>query len=125
MYPNHNNDCSIIWTITESNFSEFDCPKCDSIRTLETWDYTRFIVIIIVIIVAIIGNVGVLMTSFISRSLRHTIDIYLANLAVADLFICTCCMPALLIKDLTDPLFILGPFVCKFDAFAQSKILFC
>lgn len=47
------------------------------------------------------------------------------NLAVADVLIALCCMWPHLVNDLTKPAFILGAFMCKFNAFAQSKFCAC
>lgn len=43
------------------------------------------------------------------------------NLAAADVLIALCCMWPHLVNDLTKPAFVLGAFMCKFNAFAQSK----
>lgn len=44
------------------------------------------------------------------------------NLAAADVLIALCCMWPHLVNDLTKPAFVLGAFMCKFNAFAQSKL---
>ncbi len=61
-----------------------------------------------------LGDVSLLTSIFFLRQV---------NLAVADVLIALCCMWPHLVNDLTKPAFILGAFMCKFNAFAQSK--FC
>ena len=86
-------------------------------------EYIKITFTIAVILAALAGNIGIILAISLHRSLRTTINYYLVNLAVADLFICTFCMSVYLINNLTEPLFILGPIVCKLNAFCQSKSL--
>ncbi|RWS25764.1 hypothetical protein B4U80_04293 [Leptotrombidium deliense] len=85
----------------------------------------KLVITAIVIVVSLIGNIAVIISVTLNRLMRTTINLYLLNLAIADILISTCCMFVYLINNLTEPLYILGSFVCKFNAFTQSKFVDC
>ena len=114
-------ECSGEWSLESFNLSAIPCPNCDSYRTLEYTDYIKYGLIIVLMTLAIFGNFSVLMAFLFTRTLRQTIDIYLANLAVAGLFFSMCCLPILLAKDVIKPRSTLSPILCKLDPLAQSK----
>jgi len=108
--------------ITHFNFSSYDFPQEQDTLTPFTYiEYIKIIVTVIVILVALAGNLGIIIAVSFNRTLRTTINLYLVNLAVADILICSLCMTVYLINQLTEPQFILGPVVCKLNAFVQSK----
>jgi tachykinin receptor 1/neuropeptide FF receptor 2 len=116
--------CNGTLDIRAVNFQEFDFPRNDgdSVFHAFTWqDYAKIITCFITIAAVLVGNAAVILAVAHNRSLRTTINVYLANLAVADILICAFCIWVHLINDLTEPIYILGPFWCKFNGFAQSK----
>ncbi|KPM09394.1 7 transmembrane receptor-like protein 3 [Sarcoptes scabiei] len=84
-------------------------------------EYFKISIYIIAILASLFGNSAVVICIFLKRSLRITVNLYLANLAVADILICVCCMWVHLVNHLTAPAYVLGPFLCKINSFAQSK----
>lgn len=120
-------ECAAHHDITSLDVSTIQFPGNYS-KVLEAeYSYIEYIKItftIAVIIAALTGNIGIILAISLHRSLRTTINYYLVNLAIADIFICTFCMSVYLINHLTEPLFILGPIVCKLNAFCQSKYSF-
>ncbi|XP_053207246.1 QRFP-like peptide receptor isoform X2 [Panonychus citri] len=110
--------------ISQFNFTSYDYERPHGyFKQFNFKDYCKIIFSLLVIIVSVIGNIGVLFSSTFNRSIRHTIHIYLSNLAIADLFISIFCMIVFLINNLTYPLFVLGPIVCKLNAFTQMTSL--
>ena len=108
--------------LTAFNFTEYEFPNPDIINAPYEWtDYLKIIVCIAVIIITLIGNTSVVIAVMLNRSLRNTINYYLTNLAVADILICVFCLWVHLINNLTEPLYVLGPIMCKINGFAQSE----
>jgi len=107
---------------TNFNFSLHDFPNPDIIVKVFSWsDYIKILITIVTIIAILIGNTSVILAVALNRSLRNTINYYLTNLAIADILICVFCLLVHLINNLTEPLYVLGPLICKFNGFAQSK----
>nr|XP_046919642.1 QRFP-like peptide receptor isoform X1 [Dermatophagoides farinae] len=86
-------------------------------------EYFKITIYILAIIASIFGNSAVVISVLSKRSLRVTVNLYLANLAVADILICICCMWVHLVNHLTAPTYVLGPFICKINSFAQMTCL--
>ncbi|XP_066297917.1 QRFP-like peptide receptor [Branchiostoma lanceolatum] len=80
----------------------------------------KIIAYLVIFIMAIVGNSLVIYTVSINKKMRTTTNFYLTNLAVADILIAVCCMWVALIKDLTDPVWIFGDFMCRFNTFMQG-----
>ncbi|CAH1245953.1 KISS1R [Branchiostoma lanceolatum] len=80
----------------------------------------KIIAYLVIFIMAITGNSLVIYTVAINKKMRTTTNFYLTNLAVADILIAVCCMWVELIKDLTDPVWIFGDFMCRFNTFMQG-----
>ncbi|CAH1242644.1 KISS1R [Branchiostoma lanceolatum] len=80
----------------------------------------KIIAYLAIFIMAIVGNSLVIYTVAINKKMRTTTNFYLTNLAVADILIAVCCMWVALIKDLTDPVWIFGDFMCRFNTFMQG-----
>jgi len=115
--------CGETEDITSFNFTEFDFPNPQNMMKPFTWkEYCKIILYVVAIAAVMIGNIGVILAVALNRSLRITINYYLVNLAVADILICLCCMWTHLVNHLTEPLYVLGPIICKFNGFAQSKL---
>ncbi|XP_074599275.1 QRFP-like peptide receptor isoform X2 [Brevipalpus obovatus] len=114
-------ECPEEWSLENFNLSSIPCPNCDSYRTLEYTDYIKYGLIIVLMTLAIFGNFSVLVAFLFTRTLRQTIDIYLANLAVAGLFFSMCCLPILMAKDVIKPRSTLSPLLCKLDPLAQMS----
>lgn len=111
-------NCDVFATF---NFSLYDFPRPDIITRLLTWtDYFKIMTCILTIIAILIGNTSVILAVALNRSLKTTINYYLTNLSVAGILIVVFCLWVHLINNLTEPLYVLGPFMCKFNGFAQS-----
>ncbi|KAG8199982.1 hypothetical protein JTE90_006226 [Oedothorax gibbosus] len=92
-------------------------------KTFNSQDYIKIIAYVIVIVGGLLGNISVILTVALNRSMRTTINYYVANLAVADALICMICMGAHLLMTLTRPVYALGGFMCKFNPFMQMTCL--
>lgn len=90
-------------------------------RTLNYMDYIKIIVLVIIIIGGLLGNISAILTVALNRSMRTTINFYVANLAVADAMICIICMVPHTLQVATEDVYLLGEFMCKFNPFTQSK----
>lgn len=109
----------------ELNFSEIEFPNIDALTEPLMWqEYVKIIFYIIVLIIALVGNISVILTVSLNRSMRTTINLYLVNLAVADLFICVFCMWVPVANSVTTPFYSLGVVICKLNPFAQSEFFF-
>jgi hypothetical protein len=115
-------DCANDMDISIINFNELQYPRPELISNNISWkEYLEILICVIVICVILIGNGGVIIAVALNRSLRSTINYYLTNLAVSALLICAFCLWVNQIDITTKPFYILGPFMCKFNAFTQSK----
>lgn len=109
----------------ELNISLIPFPNREALtEPLMFEEYVKIIFYLIVLIIALVGNISVILTVLLNRTMRTTINLYLVNLAVADLFICVFCMWIPVANSLTKPLYSLGVFICKLNPFAQSKFFF-
>ncbi|CAG2176007.1 unnamed protein product [Oppiella nova] len=106
------------------DFKEFNFPNPEYLNPRPfTWaEYSKIGLYVVAICAVMVGNIGVILAVALNSSLRFTINYYLANLAVADVLICVCCMWTHLVNHLTEPLYVLGPVVCKFNGFAQIQV---
>ncbi len=71
---------------------------------------------------SVLGNSLVIVTIIQQRSMRTVTNLYLLNLAIADLLLCIVCMPPTLLAILLQ-CFLFGQIVCKLVAFLQRKCL--
>lgn len=108
--------------LQQFNFSEYDYPSGEGPQwlPLDLVSAVKIAFCIINMLVSVLGNCAVIVAVYHNPALRSTINFYLVNLAVADVLIALFCMWPHLVNDLTKPVFVLGPFMCKFNAFAQS-----
>ncbi|GFS09653.1 pyroglutamylated RFamide peptide receptor [Elysia marginata] len=81
----------------------------------------KCIIVSVLIFVAVVGNILIIAIVFSSRKMRSTTNFYIANLAVADLLVALFPMWIYITIDVTDG-WILGGFLCKFNAFVQSEL---
>lgn len=86
-------------------------------------DYLKIMAYVIIIVGGLLGNVSAILTVALNRSMRTTINFYVANLAVADAMICIICMLPHAITSMTRNIYILGEFMCKFNPFTQMTCL--
>ncbi len=92
IYSSSIETCNETLDITKFDFKEFDFPRTNSTFRTFLWpDYVKILVSIVTIIAVLVGNIGVIIAVAQNRSLRTTVNVYLTNLAVADLLICVCC----------------------------------
>lgn len=85
---------------------------------------TKVIAYIIIMIGGLLGNLSVIMTVALIKSVRNAMNFYVANLALADSMICIICMLPHALIVYTRGKFVLGAFMCKFSPFTQSKSTF-
>ncbi|UXI23063.1 hypothetical protein NH340_JMT09006 [Sarcoptes scabiei] len=106
------------------NFTDLNFPgEIYQTKNYGLDEYFKISIYIIAILASLFGNSAVVICIFLKRSLRITVNLYLANLAVADILICVCCMWVHLVNHLTAPAYVLGPFLCKINSFAQMTCL--
>ncbi|XP_023220987.1 QRFP-like peptide receptor [Centruroides sculpturatus] len=105
------------------NFSSLEFPSDISLREFTWKEYVKIASYLLLMCATIVGNLGIVFVVGLDNSMRTTINVYLVNLAVADLLICLTCMWVHLCNDLTEPIYVLGPFMCSFNPFAQMACL--
>ncbi|XP_023220961.1 cholecystokinin receptor type A-like [Centruroides sculpturatus] len=105
------------------NFSSIEFPSDTSFRELTWKEYAKIVSYLLLMCATVVGNLGIVFAVGLNNSMRTTINVYLVNLAVADLLICLTCMWVHLCNDLTEPIYVLGPFMCSFNPFAQTFLL--
>ena len=88
---------------------------------LDFVDHCKILLYLVTLVLALVGNSAVLLAVLKFRNLRGAVNLYCANLVVADILICLCCMWVYLVNHITAPAYILGPFICKINGFVQSK----
>ncbi|GFT42606.1 g_PROTEIN_RECEP_F1_2 domain-containing protein [Nephila pilipes] len=105
----------------EQNFTQFDISEeapNDSLWwevCLKNFAYT------VTLLVALTGNLLVITTLIVDRSMRTVMNFYVANLAAADLVFSAGFMWIPLSNSITRLSFSLGALLCKLESFAQSK----
>ncbi|WAR24521.1 OX2R-like protein [Mya arenaria] len=94
---------------------EFIYPK------IQHWIFlTLFLV---VFVVGMTGNILVCYSAWCSRSLKTVTNIFLVNLAVADILVLLICLPATVITDVMQSWF-LGIIMCKLTVYLQRVSVF-
>lgn len=68
----------------------------------------------IIFIVGIVGNLLVIVVIVYGRSMRTTVNKYLANLCVADVLVILVCMPTALADIFTKEIWYFGEFMCEY-----------
>lgn len=87
-----------------------------------SWDIflTLILPYSIIFVLAVVGNLLVIITLTLNRSMRSVTNIFLLNLAISDLLLGVFCMPATLVGVLLRR-FIFGRFMCHLISYMQSK----
>ncbi|CAF4518200.1 unnamed protein product, partial [Rotaria socialis] len=83
--------------------------------------YYEWVFIILYVIVFIVGTIGNLLVIIViqrNRSMRTVTNIFIMNLAAADLLVLVFCLPATAIQDVTKTWFF-GLGLCKFVNYIQ------
>lgn len=75
---------------------------------------------VIMITASLLGNVAVVLVVWRNKRMRTATNYFFVNLAVSDIMVTTSCTWVHLVDDVTDG-WVLGPFFCKFNSFAQGK----
>ena len=119
-FLNHNADYSGSDYFYDYDLSQFPYPK-----EKKTVPFVEALVKIVACTVtsgvSLVGNFLVILVVAYNKRLRTTTNFYIVNLAVADLLVTISCYWVSTVDDLTDG-WILGPFFCKFNAFAQGIV---
>jgi len=74
---------------------------------------TSTMLYIIIFLVGVIGNLLVILVIVYGRSMRTSVNMYLANLCVADILVIIVCMPTALADIFTKEIWYFGEFMCK------------
>lgn len=75
-----------------------------------------------VMLFSLLGNLSVVVAILTQRSMRTTINYYLLNMAVADIFIVLFCMWVHFMNVyIFQTSYRLGAFMCRIEAFAKSE----
>ncbi|CAF1589079.1 unnamed protein product [Rotaria magnacalcarata] len=93
------------------------------------YEWVFIVIYVIVFIVGTIGNILVIIVIQRNRSMRTVTNMFIMNLAAADLLVLLFCLPATVVQDVTKTWFF-GLFLCKFvnyiqvsDCFTSSLII--
>ncbi|GFT42598.1 putative neuropeptide receptor [Nephila pilipes] len=105
---------------SEKNFSQFDFFKEGPIDYLWQEMCLKTFIYTVIFLTGLIGNLCVIMTVIIDRSMRTTMNFYFVNLASADLVLSVCFLWVPLSNSITRPM---REFICKLDPFTQTTCL--
>lgn len=102
------------------DFSLFPFPSALP-EDMATWEMVlKCCVMGLIILFGVIGNALIIIIVCVSKKMHTTINLYISNLAVADLIVA--CFPTwIYITTHVTNGWILGEFICKFNAFVQGK----
>ncbi|CAF0857945.1 unnamed protein product [Didymodactylos carnosus] len=87
-----------------------------------TYEWMIIILYIIVFIVGTVGNVLICIVIQRNRSMRTVTNMFIMNLAIADVLILVFCLPPTVIQDVTKTWFF-GLFFCKFTVSISVSVL--
>ena len=102
----------------------FPDNKTDFWGSRDIAEDTKLLAYAVIMVVGLLGNLSVIVTIVLIKSVRNAINFYVTNLAVADAMICIICMLPHALSQYTKGKFIFGAFMCKFTIFTQSKSIF-
>lgn len=99
-----------------------DSAASDISSSIFTWDVLLTLILpySLIFVLAVVGNLLVIITLTLNRSMRSVTNIFLLNLAISDLLLGVFCMPATLVGVLLRR-FIFGRFMCHLISYMQSK----
>ncbi|KAH3882599.1 hypothetical protein DPMN_006541 [Dreissena polymorpha] len=86
----------------------------------DTGKWWLIIVYIVVFLVGLIGNTLVCVVIWRNRGMRTVTNIFIVNLAIADIAVLIMCLPITLLVDITGAWFF-GDFVCKLNQFTMTS----
>jgi len=75
---------------------------------------------VVVFVIGVVGNGLVCFVVWIDRQLRTVTNLFIVNLAVADLIIIVVCLPPTVLGDVTETWY-LGPVMCKIVLYLQVR----
>lgn len=90
-------------------------------ENIDVVGYTKLLAYAVIMVGGFLGNLSVILTVALIKSVRNAINFYVTNLAAADAIICIVCMLPHALSQYTKGQFIFGVFMCKFTSFTQSK----
>ncbi|KAK3864730.1 hypothetical protein Pcinc_029590 [Petrolisthes cinctipes] len=91
----------------------------EAAKVLDGYEVLQILLMCAVILISVVGNIGVMVVFSLTPTIRSTLNCYLVNLAVADLFITTLCWPTI-VNRITSPLYVLGHFLCRLHVLVQG-----
>ncbi|ESO97830.1 hypothetical protein LOTGIDRAFT_152934 [Lottia gigantea] len=101
----------------EFDVSGFEFPG--KFKDIPQWELAAKISVVVILeLLALTGNILVILIVLQSKKMRTTTNLYLLNLAIADLFVAIFPMWIAVFDDVSDG-WILGGFLCKFNACLQ------
>lgn len=110
-------NCSLcLSTINGSNHDELS-QIVEAYHSETHWFSTRTLVILIlaytlVVVLGVVGNTLVCVVVFVRKDLRNSRNLYILNLSVCDLIMCSVCLPFSLVKY-TVKRWTLGAIMCS------------
>lgn len=110
------NETEII-TLGFNNMSAEDSSQNGGGRVIEPPMYivvTSTLLYCIIFIIGVIGNILVIVVIVYGRSMRTSVNMYLANLCVADVLVILVCMPTALADIFTREIWYFGEFMCEY-----------
>ncbi|XP_054160979.1 neuropeptide SIFamide receptor-like [Oppia nitens] len=120
-------DCSANLDISVIDFQRLQYPRPELIRSssagISLITILQIVVCLVVSLVILVGNGAVIVAVIVCHHLRSTINYYLTNLAVSSILVCGFCLWINQIDMITKPFYLLGSFMCKFNAFIQMTCL--
>ncbi|XP_017463164.1 PREDICTED: cholecystokinin receptor type A-like, partial [Rhagoletis zephyria] len=98
-----------------------DSAASDISSSIFTWDVLLTLILpySLIFVLAVVGNLLVIITLTLNRSMRSVTNIFLLNLAISDLLLGVFCMPATLVGVLLRR-FIFGRFMCHLISYMQT-----
>lgn len=75
---------------------------------------TATVFYIIVFILGVFGNILVIVVILANKNMKSTVNMFLINLCVADLFVMVICMPPTLVELHMKEVWYFGEFMCKY-----------
>ncbi|GFT98590.1 hypothetical protein NPIL_232891 [Nephila pilipes] len=106
----------------EQNFTQFDISKEESIDSLWWEVCLKTFFHTVILLVALTGNLLIVTTLIIDRTIRTPLNFFVAILSAADLVLNPCILWILLSNSITRTSYSLGVLLCKMGSFSESKL---